>query len=109
VDAGPSGVKVSRYARGLFEGSGMQLCAYAHGVEFEGAAVTNSDWWDRAKTPPKPETVPIRPRDRVCTLRKDQHGDARDTRSHWRLEGIDPFDSHALATDESVQAERAIT
>jgi hypothetical protein len=40
----------------------------------------NSDWWDRAKTPPKPETVPIRPRDRVCTLR-DQHEATLETRA----------------------------
>ena len=35
--------------------------------------MTNSDWWDRAKTPPQPETIPIRPRDRLCTLRKGEH------------------------------------
>ena len=40
----------------------------------------NSDWWDRAKTPPQPETIPLRPRERVCTLRKDQHEATLETR-----------------------------
>jgi len=40
----------------------------------------NSEWWDRAKTPPQPETIPVRPRDRVCTLRKDQHEATLETR-----------------------------
>jgi hypothetical protein len=35
--------------------------------------MTNSDWWARAKTPPRPETIPVRPRERVCTLRKGEH------------------------------------
>ena len=40
----------------------------------------NSDWWDRAKTPPQPESIPVRPRERVCTLRKDQHEATLETR-----------------------------
>jgi len=40
----------------------------------------NSDWWARAKTPPQPETIPIRLRERVCTLRKDQHEATLETR-----------------------------
>ena len=42
--------------------------------------MTNSDWWARAKTPPQPEKIPVRPRDRVCTLRKDQHEATLETR-----------------------------
>jgi len=42
--------------------------------------MTNSDWWDRAKTPPQPETIPVRPGERVCTLRKDQHAATLETR-----------------------------
>jgi len=33
----------------------------------------NSDWWDRAKTPPQPETIPVRPRALLATLRKGEH------------------------------------
>ncbi len=33
----------------------------------------NSDWWDRAKTPPQPETVSVRPRELLATLRKGEH------------------------------------
>jgi hypothetical protein len=40
----------------------------------------NSDWWARAKTPPRPETISIRPRECVCTLRKDQHEATLETR-----------------------------
>jgi hypothetical protein len=35
--------------------------------------VTNSDWWDRAKLPPRPPPIEIRTRERLCTLRKGQH------------------------------------
>jgi hypothetical protein len=42
--------------------------------------MTDSDWWGRAKTPPQPETIPIRPRERVCTLRKNQHEATLETR-----------------------------
>ena len=43
--------------------------------------MTNSDWWDRAKTPPRPETIPVRPRQRVCMLRKDQLEATLETRA----------------------------
>ncbi len=33
----------------------------------------NSDWWDRAKTQPQPETVSVRPRELLATLRKGEH------------------------------------
>jgi hypothetical protein len=42
--------------------------------------VTNSDWWDRAKTPPRPQPIEIRKRERLCTLRKDQHEATLETR-----------------------------
>jgi hypothetical protein len=42
--------------------------------------MTNSDWWARAKTPPKPATIPVRPREHVCTLRKDRHEATLETR-----------------------------
>ena len=35
--------------------------------------MTNSDWWDRAKTPPRPQPIEIRTRERLCTLRKGEH------------------------------------
>jgi hypothetical protein len=35
--------------------------------------VTNSDWWDRAKVPPRPERIEIRERERLCTLCKGEH------------------------------------
>ena len=28
----------------------------------------NSDWWDRAKTPPRPQPIEIRKRERLCAL-----------------------------------------
>jgi hypothetical protein len=31
--------------------------------------VTNSDWWDRAKLPPRPQPIEMRTRERLCTLR----------------------------------------
>jgi hypothetical protein len=43
--------------------------------------MTNSDWWARAKTPPQSETVPIRPRERVCTLWKHRHEATLETRT----------------------------
>jgi hypothetical protein len=33
----------------------------------------NSDWWDRAKLPPRPQPIEIRKRERLCTLRKGEH------------------------------------
>jgi hypothetical protein len=33
----------------------------------------NSDWWDRAKQPPRPQQIEIRKCERLCTLRKDAH------------------------------------
>jgi len=42
--------------------------------------VTDSDWWARAKTPPQPDTIPVRPPEHVCTLRKDQHEATLETR-----------------------------
>ena len=33
----------------------------------------NSDWWDRAKLPPRPQPIEIRTRQRLCTLRKGEH------------------------------------
>jgi hypothetical protein len=35
--------------------------------------VTNSDWWSRAKLPPRPQPIEIRKRQRLCTLRKGEH------------------------------------
>jgi hypothetical protein len=35
--------------------------------------MTNSDWWDRAKLPPRPQPIEIRTRERLCTLRKGEH------------------------------------
>jgi hypothetical protein len=35
--------------------------------------VTNSDWWDRAKTPPRPQPIEIRTRERPCMLRKGEY------------------------------------
>ena len=35
--------------------------------------MTNSDWWDRAKQPPRPQPIEIRKRERLCTLRKGEH------------------------------------
>jgi hypothetical protein len=78
--------------------------------------VTNSDWWARAKTPPRPETISIRPRECVCTLRKDRyeatlethvvHGVGRELifsiDGHWRRmrvfwSGRDPSLDEAIA------------
>ena len=35
--------------------------------------MTNSDWWARAKLPPRPTPIEIRTRERLCTLRKGAH------------------------------------
>jgi hypothetical protein len=35
--------------------------------------VTNSDWWDRAKLPPRPQPIEIRKRELLVTLRKGEH------------------------------------
>jgi hypothetical protein len=35
--------------------------------------VTNSDWWDRAKLPPRPPLIEIRKRERLYELHKDAH------------------------------------
>jgi hypothetical protein len=40
----------------------------------------DSGWWDRAKTPPQPETIPVRRRDRIYALRKNQHEATLETR-----------------------------
>jgi hypothetical protein len=33
----------------------------------------NSDWWDRAKLPPRPQPIEIRKRELLATLRKGEH------------------------------------
>ena len=33
----------------------------------------NSEWWERAKRPPRPQPIEIRTRQRLCTLRKGEH------------------------------------
>jgi hypothetical protein len=35
--------------------------------------MTNSDWWDRAKLPPRPQPIEIRKRELLATLRKGDH------------------------------------
>jgi hypothetical protein len=35
--------------------------------------VTDSDWWCRAKLPPRPQPIEIRKRERLCVLRKGEH------------------------------------
>ena len=38
------------------------------------AAMTpNSDWWSRAKLPPRPQPIEIRKRELLATLRKGEH------------------------------------
>jgi hypothetical protein len=78
--------------------------------------MTNSDWWARAKTPPQPETVQVRPRERVCTLRKDQHEATLETRAvhgvgqelifsvngHWRRMRV--FKEHGPLLSGTVSA-----
>jgi hypothetical protein len=82
--------------------------------------MTNSDWWARAKTPPQPEAISIRPRERVCTLRKDRYEATLETRAvhgvgrerifsidgHWRRmrvfwSGRDPSLDEAIAATET--------
>jgi hypothetical protein len=33
----------------------------------------NSDWWDRAKLPPRPQPIEIRKRETICTLHRGEH------------------------------------
>jgi hypothetical protein len=33
----------------------------------------NSDWWDRAKLPPRPQPIEVRKRQPICTLRQGEH------------------------------------
>jgi hypothetical protein len=40
----------------------------------------DSGWWSRAKQPPRPQPIEIRKRERLCTLRKDQHEATLETR-----------------------------
>ena len=82
--------------------------------------MTNSDWWDRAKTPPRPQPIEIRTRERLCTLRKDQHEATLETRvvhgvgqelifsinGHWRRmrvfwSGRNPSLDEAIAATET--------
>jgi hypothetical protein len=42
--------------------------------------MTNSDWWDRAKLPPRPQPIEIRTRERLCTLRKGEHEETLEKR-----------------------------
>ena len=35
--------------------------------------MTDSDRWDRAKQPARPQPIEIRRRDRICTLHKGEH------------------------------------
>jgi hypothetical protein len=45
------------------------------------AAMTpNSDWWGRAKLPPRPQPIEIRKREPIFTLRKDHHEATLETR-----------------------------
>jgi hypothetical protein len=43
--------------------------------------MTDSDWWDRAKLPPRPQPIEIRRRQRLCTLRKGEHQITLETRA----------------------------
>jgi hypothetical protein len=36
-------------------------------------AMTNSDWWDRAKLPPRPQPIEVRKRELLATLRNGEH------------------------------------
>jgi DNA invertase Pin-like site-specific DNA recombinase len=66
--------------------------------------MTDSDW-GRAKTPQQPETIPVRPRERVCTLRKNQHEatlETRVARKGWRV-----LDEHVHVDDGISGAEFA--
>src|SRR4029453_9030183 len=45
-----------------------------------GATVPNGKWWAPAKTPPRPQPIEIWKRERLCTLRKDQHEATLETR-----------------------------
>jgi hypothetical protein len=42
--------------------------------------MTNSDWWDRAKLPPRPQPIEIRKRETICTLCNHQHQATLETR-----------------------------
>jgi hypothetical protein len=44
--------------------------AASYRVTDETTVTPNSDWWDRAKLPPRPQPIEIRQRERLCTLRK---------------------------------------
>lgn len=33
----------------------------------------NSDWWDRAKQPPRSQPIEVRKRELLCTLHRDAH------------------------------------
>jgi hypothetical protein len=35
--------------------------------------MTNSDWWARAKLPPRPQPIEIRKRERLGMVRKGEH------------------------------------
>ena len=39
----------------------------------EGAVTPDSDWWGRAKLPPRPQPIEIRKRELLATLRKGEH------------------------------------
>jgi hypothetical protein len=42
-------------------------------IDTSASNMTNSDWWDRAKLPPRPAQIEIRKRERLCTLRNGEH------------------------------------
>jgi hypothetical protein len=65
------------------------------------AVTPNSEWWSRAKTPPRPQPIEIRKRELLATLRKGEHAVTLET-PHWRRMRVfkwhEPSLSTALAT-----------
>jgi hypothetical protein len=63
----------------------------------------NSDWWDCAKVPPRPEPIEIRKRERLCTLRKGGYQIALDKRDVPVMGDELIVCQRSLATDAVVQ------
>jgi hypothetical protein len=69
----------------------------------------NSDWWDRAKLPPRSQPIEVRKRERLYTLHRDAHEITLEKATGVCRRGVNPLCQRGVATHARVQVTRATT
>ena len=62
--------------------------------------MTNSDWWGRAKLPPRPQPIEIRKRELLATLRKGNHAVTLEKRGVYGV--VDAYGGALAIGDELI-------